>query len=231
MLTYDATVTPRQRDKRAPFEKSVRTRARILDAAAEVFSRQGYAGTRLSDIADEAGIKQGSLYYYFDSKDDLVEEMLAVGVQKTYAHVLETVEALGESATELDKIRAAIEAHAESVVARVGYTAASARIVGQLPPQIRRKHISSHQRPYGKLWHELLVSARDAGAIGAELDLEALRLLIIGALNWTVEWPSKIKRSPSEVSSILSSVIFDGISTPPKRRRNAASPKGNGSRR
>lgn len=224
-------MTARQRNTRAPFDKSVRTRARILDAAADVFSRQGYAGTRLSDIAVAAGIKQGSLYYYFDSKDALVEEMLAVGVQKTYAHVLATVEALGESATELEKIRAAIDAHAESVVARVGYTAASARIVGQLPDKIRRKHISHHQRPYGLLWDELLVSARDAGALRPGLDLEPIRLLIIGALNWTIEWPNKIKRSPAEISAILSSMIFDGIAAPPKQRRNATPLKGKGRRR
>lgn len=67
---------------RAPFAKSARTRARILDSAARVFSKSGYAATRLTDIAEAADVKQGSLYYYFDSKDTLVAEMLRVGLQR-----------------------------------------------------------------------------------------------------------------------------------------------------
>jgi TetR/AcrR family transcriptional regulator, fatty acid metabolism regulator protein len=44
----------------------------ILDAAVRVFARSGYHGSRVGDIAEEAGIAHGLLYHYFDSKEDVL---------------------------------------------------------------------------------------------------------------------------------------------------------------
>lgn len=198
---------------RAPFAKSARTRARILDSAARVFSKSGYAATRLTDIAEAADVKQGSLYYYFDSKDTLVAEMLRVGLQKTHEHVVAAIDALGEDASATARLTAAIHAHAEAVIEAVDYTAANARVVGQLPDEIRARHVRVDQRPYGQLWDGLLRDARDAGEIRDDLDLQTLRLLILGSLNWTVEWPERAKRSPEKVANLLISALFDGITT------------------
>jgi len=49
--------------------KSAETRARILDAAMELFRRQGFEETTMREIATEAGVATGAAYYYFDSKD------------------------------------------------------------------------------------------------------------------------------------------------------------------
>lgn len=211
-FSYTRAVTTKKRT-RAPFAKSARTRARILDSAARVFSQNGYAATRLTDIAEAADVKQGSLYYYFDSKDTLVGDMLRLGLQKTHEHVVAAVEALGADASATARLRAAIHAHAEAVIEAVDYTAANARIVGQLPDELRKRHIRVDQRPYGQLWDGLLSDARDAGEIRDDLDLQTLRLLILGSLNWTVEWPDRAKRSPEKVADILIAALFDGITT------------------
>jgi AcrR family transcriptional regulator len=52
--------------------KSAETRARILDAAMELFRRQGFEETTMREIAAEAGVATGAAYYYFDSKDAIV---------------------------------------------------------------------------------------------------------------------------------------------------------------
>ena len=62
--------------------KSEETRERLLDAAAKVFRDKGYAGARLADIAERAGMHTPGVYYYFPSKEDLVEEVLRVGVAR-----------------------------------------------------------------------------------------------------------------------------------------------------
>ena len=46
-------------------------REEILEAALEEFSRQGYSGTKISDIVRRAGISQGLIYHYYKSKDEL----------------------------------------------------------------------------------------------------------------------------------------------------------------
>jgi TetR/AcrR family fatty acid metabolism transcriptional regulator len=47
----------------------------ILDAAIRVFARQGFHATRVSDIADEAGVAYGLVYHYFKSKDEVLNEL------------------------------------------------------------------------------------------------------------------------------------------------------------
>ncbi|MCB9284456.1 MAG: TetR/AcrR family transcriptional regulator [Lewinellaceae bacterium] len=51
--------------------KDLDTESRILEAAKRVFIRKGYAGARMQEIADEAGINKGLLHYYFRNKDNL----------------------------------------------------------------------------------------------------------------------------------------------------------------
>ena len=57
-------------------------RTRILDEAARLFLARGYAETTLRDIADAAGVKAGSIYYHFDSKEELLGEVLDTGIER-----------------------------------------------------------------------------------------------------------------------------------------------------
>jgi AcrR family transcriptional regulator len=52
-------------------------RRQILDAAIRVFARQGFHSCRVSDIADEAGVAYGLVYHYFNSKDEVLNELFA----------------------------------------------------------------------------------------------------------------------------------------------------------
>lgn len=54
-----------------PTPKGKRTRAHLLSAARQVFSRAGYVTLRMSDVAEAAGVSMGALYRYFRSKDDM----------------------------------------------------------------------------------------------------------------------------------------------------------------
>jgi TetR/AcrR family transcriptional regulator, fatty acid metabolism regulator protein len=59
--------------KAPPIDK----RRQILDAAVTVFARQGFHSTRVSDIADEAGVAYGLVYHYFKSKDEVLNELFS----------------------------------------------------------------------------------------------------------------------------------------------------------
>jgi TetR/AcrR family transcriptional regulator len=61
----------------AKVSKDDTTEERILQAARKVFIREGLAGARMQDIADEAGINKAMLHYYFRSKDKLFETIFA----------------------------------------------------------------------------------------------------------------------------------------------------------
>ncbi|NIS82515.1 MAG: TetR family transcriptional regulator [Anaerolineales bacterium] len=55
---------------------SQQRKSEILDAAAVVFSRAGFHETRMDDVAEQAGVSKGTLYWYFESKEDLIFKLL-----------------------------------------------------------------------------------------------------------------------------------------------------------
>ncbi|HEV7536514.1 MAG TPA: TetR/AcrR family transcriptional regulator [Acidimicrobiia bacterium] len=190
--------------------KSEETRARLLDAAATVFSDKGYAGARLADIAERAGMHTPGVYYYFPSKEDLVEEVLRVGVARSRGYVQERVAALPDGTPALDRLRAAIEGHVLTVLEIGDYTSANIRIFGQVPDDVRARHLAD-QRAYGNVWRALLEDARAAGEIRGDLDLGVIRMLILGALNWTAEWYRPGPRTATEVAREATAMICDGL--------------------
>src|SRR5690348_4353966 len=116
--------------------KSARTRERILDAAAHVLSRKGYAGTRLSDVADQAEIQAPAIYYYFPSRDDLIEEVMWTGIARMREHMSRVLAAMPSGTDPLARIDAAVEAHLRYCLEISDYTTASIRNAGQVPENI-----------------------------------------------------------------------------------------------
>jgi TetR/AcrR family fatty acid metabolism transcriptional regulator len=70
-------------------------RRQILDAAIRVFARQGFHATRVSDIADEAGVAYGLVYHYFKSKDEVLNELFVERWSLLLAAIEETDRAGG----------------------------------------------------------------------------------------------------------------------------------------
>ena len=194
--------------------KSERTRARILDAAAEVFSERGYSGARLVDIAAAAGIQTGSLYYHFDSREALVEEVLRLGIERAFTETRAQVEALGPDAPPLDRLRTALRAHTGVILERGAYASAHARIFGQVPDDVRRRNLA-HQQSYGAFWNGLIEDAARAGQLRPHLDPFVVRMLMFGAMNWAAEWYTPGKgRDPAVVADHLASMALDGVAMP-----------------
>jgi AcrR family transcriptional regulator len=189
--------------------KSERTRERILDAAAAAFRERGFAATRLSDVAERAGLQTPSLYYHFASKEELIEAVLALGVTRTFARVKEAVSEVPAD-DPVGRLEAAIHAHVEMVIETGNYSAANLRLYGQMPADIR-KRLQRTQRKVGRYWNDLLVEAVAAGAIREDLDLSATRMLILGALNWVAEWYRPGELSPGEIADHATAIVLDGV--------------------
>ena len=71
------TTGPGRPRKQQPSRPGATARDEILDAAAELFTTQGYANTSTRSIAEAVGIRQSSLYHHFSHKDDILEVLLA----------------------------------------------------------------------------------------------------------------------------------------------------------
>jgi AcrR family transcriptional regulator len=197
--------------------KSARTRKRVLDAGARAFRRDGYAAVALKDIATLAGLQAGSLYYHFGSKEEIVEEVLEAGVEGVSAVTREAVAALGPGADPLARLRAAIAAHLKFVLSESDYAVANIRILSQVPREIRQRHLK-RQRRYGAFWRGLFEDAARGKRLRGDLDLSVVRMLTLGALNWSVEWYDAAgARGPLEIADHLSTMIVEGLARRPGR--------------
>ena len=194
--------------------KSERTRQRILDAAARTFRDKGFAGTTLNDIAVAARLRAGSIYYHFDSKERLLEEVLDIGIARVSAAVRQALEALPPETSPADRIRTGIEAHLRSLLYHGEYTSASFRIFGQAPPDVRSRMLS-RRRAYADDWRRMLQEARAAGEIHPDRDLALARMFLFGALNWSVEWYDPEKGSLDDFVREAAETFLHGIVAPP----------------
>ena len=192
--------------------KSARTRQRILDAAALVLSRKGFAGTRLTDVAEEAQLQAPAIYYYFPSREDLIEEVMWSGIAHTAAHVQERLDALPPEATTMDRIETAVEAHLRYELEVSDYTAAAIRNAGQLPENLRLRYDAEANR-YGDIWRKLFQEAKRDGSLRADLDPRAARMLVLGALNWAAEWWNPRRGSLEQVIRTARSLVRAGLSS------------------
>jgi TetR/AcrR family transcriptional regulator, cholesterol catabolism regulator len=190
--------------------KAALTRQRILDAAAHVLSNKGYGGLRMSEVAREAELQTPAIYYYFPSRDELIEEVMWAGIADTREHLVAVLDDLPKNMTALDRLLAAVAAHVRHALEISDYTTASIRNVGQVPDSIRRHQIFEEER-YGEIWRRLISDMAHEGSLRADLDLYIAQMLVLGALNWTVEWWDARRGSVDAVVANAQSVVRHGL--------------------
>lgn len=192
-------------------KKSEQTRQRILDAAAHVFSQRGYALAYLKDIAKEAGTPIGNLYYYFESREAIVEEILNKVTSEIDENVRRDLAAAPETANLAERLSLAIRSHLRWLLAhRNSYLRAYLMVIDQIPEEIRNRHLPL-PRAYGDLWRELVQSGRAGGQIREDLDLTVVRLLIIGSLNYSLRWFRSGRMSVEQVAEQAATIFLNGI--------------------
>lgn len=88
--------------------KSERTRQFIIEQAAPIFNRKGFAGTSMSDILEATGLAKGGLYGNFDSKEEIAREAFKFLFEKVYSEIVASV---AQKTTMLDKLLAVCDYH------------------------------------------------------------------------------------------------------------------------
>jgi len=167
--------------------KSARTRLRILDAAAQVLSTKGYSGMRLGDVAEQAEVQAPAIYYYFASREELVDEVMYAGIAQMREHLTAALEKVPDGTPPMDRLMVAVEEHLRHELELSHYASASIRNAGQVPESIRTRQ-DVETDAYGQLWATILKDAAQAGELREDVDLHTAQMLLLGALNWTSEW-------------------------------------------
>lgn len=95
-------MSPRSRE--VSEEMRTQSRAALLAATRKLFAQQGYFNCRISDIANEAGMSQGNVYWYFSGKEDLLKAVLADTFDNLGARIAAAASGTGTAIEKLDQM-------------------------------------------------------------------------------------------------------------------------------
>lgn len=192
-------------------------REKIVTAAARVFNRQGFAAVTMAEVATEAETFAGSLYYYFASKDDLVEEVLDHGIAQLAESVNSTVAGLPAGTTPIERLRAAIRAHFFAALEHDDFVMAYWKIADQVPDAIRDRQIEK-QKAYGRFWHGLIEAAQADGTVRRDIDARYISLILIGGRLFSLTWFKETEHlGIEEMAEMYVSLTLDGIADGPRQ--------------
>ncbi|MFP4311345.1 MAG: TetR/AcrR family transcriptional regulator [Nitriliruptoraceae bacterium] len=151
------------------------TRERIVDAAVDLFHRQGYNATSLRQIADEVGLQVGSLYNHMASKEQLLYDIMREVMEELIEHTEEEMAAAGPEP--LERVRAFLRASIHFHATRQKQTFIGNTELRGLSPEHRNEVVALRDR-YESILREALQAAQDEGS----LDLEDVQLATFAAL-------------------------------------------------
>jgi len=152
----------------------------LLDHAARLIGKQGFHGTSVRDIVSGVDMLPGSLYYHFATKEELLAAVYAEGVQRISERVQSAI--AGKSAP-WERLEAACVAHLEALLEEDGYAQVVIRVRPSDAPPIATRLIALRDA-YERVFFELV----DALPLARGSDRRSLRLLLLGALNWSQTW-------------------------------------------
>jgi TetR/AcrR family transcriptional regulator len=187
-------------------QRSEARRLEILHAAARVFRRRGIAAAGMRDIAEEAGLSPGNLYYYFEGKD----ELLLFCQERTLEHMLaalDAAKAVGQSCAE--QLRAVLRAHVHALLDEMEGATAHLEL-DSLPEALRAPMIRKRDR-YERALRALVAQGVQRGEFSA-CDAALVTRAMLGAVNWTARWfrPDGAQ-SADEVARNISAYLVKGL--------------------
>jgi AcrR family transcriptional regulator len=201
----------------------------VLAAAIDVFDEKGYKAATVQDIADEAGIVKGTLYYYIRAKEDLLFEVMD-HVQKQLFPKLEELAAA--EGTYAEKLHAFVRGYVLHTIENRKAVGIFLREFNALSPR-RRKKVTEVRDVYDQFVHDLLIAGRDAGEFDPALDLRVATYSIFGMVNWLYQWyrPGG-PLTPEEIASNMATCAVNAVgahvsrshSQPRSRSRKSVSP-------
>jgi len=182
--------------------KGERTRRRLLDVAASEVARRGLAGASLSAIAREVGIKPGSIYFHFGSKEALIEAMLEDGIRASLHRLAAALDDTPAPGGAEGRLRAAVRAHLGALADLRDYA------VVVLAPQFAEDRealptFRALRHDYLEHWRRIVADAQRATVLPDGLDPREIRDLLLGALNAA----GLSGRSPDRTAMVLAALL------------------------
>jgi AcrR family transcriptional regulator len=194
----------------------------VVSVATRLFRQRGFRGTRLDDISDELGVTRAALYYYFEGKRGLLEEICARAMASS-ERALQDVQALEDPAERLLSFGKVFARNMSSDAARV-----FERDNGELSATSRRA-LLDRAREVNQGAEAIIQYGIERGDFAPEIDVQHAALGFLGMLTSLAEWyrPSRDGDFDEVVEGLVRIVVHGVAKRPPETisRRAAAAAK------
>jgi AcrR family transcriptional regulator len=179
-------VSTAKKSRAAPTRASKKPnrQAEVTQAASEIFAQKGYRAASIQDVADRVGVLKGSLYYYIESKEDLLWRIIE-DVHSQSTEILD--EALALDVTPIERIRIFITRHVEWYLTNVKEVSVFFHEWRHLTGA-RFRTVRERRRGYEEVISQLIAAAQDAGDVSPKLDLAYAARYILAAVNAVPDW-------------------------------------------
>jgi len=194
--------------KAPPIDK----RRNILDAAITVFARQGFHSTRVSDIADEAGVAYGLVYHYFDSKDEVLNELFT----ERWSLLLTAIE---EADASTESPRSKLSAVAAFIVDSYQHNPELMKViiveVTRAANSFGRTHLPEIRRAYDSIT-KIVAEGQEKGVFRRDIDPLFASMSFYGAIEqllsgWIFEVIPATSADYDQAKELVVATICDGL--------------------
>jgi AcrR family transcriptional regulator len=179
-------------------ETVVDSRQEILRTAARLFQQRGYDATSMNDVAAGLKLSKGGLYHHFQSKDEILFEIMDHAMQITEERVLTPVRSIADPE---ERLRALIRLHIEVVLSpRDREITVMLHENHPLPPALR-KRINSRKKEYIHFLENLMAEVqkevqtkeaqnktRQPRPTKNKVTPRAAAFALLGMINWIYQW-------------------------------------------
>jgi AcrR family transcriptional regulator len=181
----------------------------LLRIATRLFKEKGYHNTSMQDLADAFGVQKASLYYYIDSKEELLRRLMERAIAILGTHIDEIY------ATDLppvEKLRQALEHHAVTLMDHLNLVSVYLYEYRNLPED-RLHDALAVRRHYEQVLCRIVEDGIERGEL-RPVDVRLAVFGLLGMLNWTHQWYSpRGELSSRQIAAILVDMALFGLVT------------------
>jgi AcrR family transcriptional regulator len=166
-------------------ELSSDPRQEILRTAARLFQQQGYHGTSMNDVAAALKLSKGGLYHHFQSKDEILFNLMDHAMDITQHRVVDVVRQIPDPET---RLRTLIRLHIDTVLSvRDREITVMLHENHPLPPPLRRR-VNERKKDYVHFVENLIAEVQTARGAKGIVSPRAAAFALLGMINWIYQW-------------------------------------------
>jgi AcrR family transcriptional regulator len=166
-------------------ENAIDSRQEILRTAARLFQQRGYDATSMNDVAAALKLSKGGLYHHFQSKDEILFNLMNHAMDITQARVIDGVKSIADPE---ERLRMLIRRHIEVVMSvRDREITVMLHENHPLPPAMRRR-INARKKDYVHFVENLIAEVQRGRASRGSVSPRAAAFALLGMINWIYQW-------------------------------------------